>query len=108
MCFIVPRPAANVRVKPGFRTPSQIDNQKAPCPKPNQWTFPRSSSSSTARCPCSSSALQYLLAAGGGRGTHAVAVGEELWRYAQAEFSESYTRMLWMGLRAKAAYLPGC
>jgi bacterioferritin (cytochrome b1) len=38
------------------------------------------------------SVLSYLLAAGGGRGTHALAVGEQLWRYAQAELED--TRLL--------------
>jgi len=38
------------------------------------------------------SVLQYLLAAGGGRGTHALAVGEQLWVYAQSELAD--TRLL--------------
>jgi bacterioferritin (cytochrome b1) len=37
----------------------------------------------------SRSALQYLLAAGGGQGTHALAVGEQLWNYTQAEFADA-------------------
>jgi bacterioferritin (cytochrome b1) len=35
------------------------------------------------------SALQYLVLAGGGRGTHALAIGEQLWVYAQAEFVDA-------------------
>jgi bacterioferritin (cytochrome b1) len=35
------------------------------------------------------SVLQYLLAAGGGRGTHALAVGEQLWSYSEAELADS-------------------
>jgi bacterioferritin (cytochrome b1) len=38
------------------------------------------------------SALQYLVVSGGGRGLHALAIGEELWQYAQAELAD--TRML--------------
>jgi bacterioferritin (cytochrome b1) len=38
------------------------------------------------------SALQYLLVADGGRGPHALAIGEQLWHYAQAEFAD--TRLL--------------
>jgi bacterioferritin (cytochrome b1) len=38
------------------------------------------------------SALQYLLVADGGRGPHALAMGEQLWHYAQAEFAD--TRLL--------------
>lgn len=34
-------------------------------------------------------AQQYLIAASGGRGTEAFAIGEELWRYAQAEFADA-------------------
>jgi bacterioferritin (cytochrome b1) len=35
------------------------------------------------------SALQYLVTAGGGRGTHSLAIGEQLWSYAQAEFADA-------------------
>lgn len=35
------------------------------------------------------SALQYLVVSGGGRGFHSIAIGEELWRYAQAEFADT-------------------
>jgi bacterioferritin (cytochrome b1) len=35
------------------------------------------------------SALHYLLVAGGGRGPHALAIGEALWRYAEEEFSDA-------------------
>ena len=38
------------------------------------------------------SALQYLVLAGGGRGTQALAIGEQLWEYAQLEFAD--TRLL--------------
>src|SRR5919202_2242034 len=38
------------------------------------------------------SALQYLVVSGGGRGTHSLAIGEQLWGYAQAEFAD--TRLL--------------
>jgi bacterioferritin (cytochrome b1) len=35
------------------------------------------------------SALQYALAAGGGKGTHSLAVGEQLWLYGQAEYEDT-------------------
>src|SRR3954453_5483636 len=35
------------------------------------------------------SALQYLLLSGGGRGPHAMAIGEQLWHYAQSEFADA-------------------
>jgi bacterioferritin (cytochrome b1) len=35
------------------------------------------------------SALQYLVVAGGSRGPHAIAIGEEVWRNAQAEFADA-------------------
>src|SRR3954469_12517004 len=38
------------------------------------------------------SALQYLVVSGGGRGTQSLAIGEQLWSYAQAEFAD--TRLL--------------
>jgi bacterioferritin (cytochrome b1) len=35
------------------------------------------------------SAMQYLVVSGGGRGLHALAIGEQLWTYAQAEFADA-------------------
>jgi bacterioferritin (cytochrome b1) len=35
------------------------------------------------------STLQYLVVSGGGRGFHSIAIGEELWRYAQAELADT-------------------
>lgn len=35
------------------------------------------------------SALQYLVASGGSTGVHAFAVAEELWRFAEAEFTDA-------------------
>jgi bacterioferritin (cytochrome b1) len=35
------------------------------------------------------SALQYLLVSGGGRGPQAMAMGEQLWNYAQAELADA-------------------
>jgi bacterioferritin (cytochrome b1) len=35
------------------------------------------------------SALQYMMIAGGSRGTHALAIGEQLWVYAQEEYADT-------------------